>query len=99
MIPTLQGKHECEDLTFSFQVRNENTIKYILEDFADGCFPFQVEGTLNLNLTSEEVIEEKIEQEVISEIEHMTDAEKKDVISENEALIKDVESKAQELTE
>jgi len=50
-------------------------------------------------LTSEEVIEEKIEQEVISEIEHMTDAEKKDVISENEALIKDVESKAQELTE
>lgn len=48
---------ECEDVTFSFQVRNEY-IKYILEDQADACFPLTVEGKWHLDFSEEELLEE-----------------------------------------
>ena len=44
---------ECQDLVFSFQVRN-SYIKYLLEDQADNCFPFAIEGKWHLNMTKAE---------------------------------------------
>ena len=88
----------CDDVTFSFQVRNEY-IKYILEDAADSCFPFTVEGKWHLDLTKEEELEEQMEHEIAEDLEHLTKTEKLDMITDNDELIDDVVAEMGHLTE
>ena len=88
---------KCNSLTFAFQVRNEY-IKYILEDQGDECFPFTVEGKWHLNFTEEEAREELLEEEVIGDIEHLTETEKLDLMTDNDVLIGDLGNKMDSLT-
>jgi len=60
-LPGLATTRECEDLDFSFQVRSEELIKYVVEDQGDSCFPYTIEGKFYLDLSEEEKIEEKVE--------------------------------------
>lgn len=53
-LPGLAATKTCDDLTFSFQVRSEELIKYIVEDQSDNCFPYTVEGKFYLDMTEEE---------------------------------------------
>ena len=84
-------KEDCDQLTFSFQVRN-SYIKYILEDASDQCVPFTVEGKWHLNFSKKEELEELLESELERDLEHMTKTEILDMKTDNDMLIDDLQS-------